>query len=137
MASVGFMVGSALVNAFAFTDGNFLFSLANKNGSIKEIKRHNKAMEELSHKRDEWNKQQREIIEREQKSVRDFEGVSYVAELYHSVTDKTVKSKPKLEVEDPQLSNYYQLSDEQKKYECLFIVLGMGACFYASSKIRI
>jgi len=95
------------------------------------------AMEELSHKRDEWNKQQREIIEREQKSVRDFEDVSYAAELYHTVTDKTVKSKPKLDAEEPQLSNYYQPSDEQKKYEYLFIVLGMGACFYASSKIRI
>jgi len=44
------MVGSALVNAFAFTGGNFLFSLTNKNAFIEEIKRHNKAMEELSQK---------------------------------------------------------------------------------------
>jgi len=48
MASIGFMVGSALVNG-----GNFIFSLANRNGSMEEIKRHNKAMEELSKKREE------------------------------------------------------------------------------------
>jgi len=47
MASIGFMVGSALVNALAFTGGNFIFSLADKHGSMDEIKRHNKAMEEL------------------------------------------------------------------------------------------
>jgi len=38
MASIGFMVGSALVNVVAFTGGNFLFSLANRNGSMEEIK---------------------------------------------------------------------------------------------------
>jgi len=42
---------------------------------MEEIKRHNKAMGELSKKRDGWTKQQHEIIEREQKSVRDFEDV--------------------------------------------------------------
>jgi len=56
MASVSFMFGSALVNALAFTGGNFLFSLGNKHGSLDEAKRHNKAMEELRKKRDEWTK---------------------------------------------------------------------------------
>jgi len=41
MANIGFMVGSALVNALAFTGGNFVFSLANKHGSMEEINRHN------------------------------------------------------------------------------------------------
>jgi len=72
MASIGFMVGSALVNAIGFTGGNFLFSLANKTGSSEEIKIHNKIMEELTKKREEWNQQQQEIIKRERKSVRDF-----------------------------------------------------------------
>jgi len=39
MANIGFMVGSALVNALAFTGGNVLFSLANKHGSMDEITR--------------------------------------------------------------------------------------------------
>jgi len=53
MASVGFMVGSALVNALVFTGRNLLFYLGNKHESMDEVKRHNKAMEELSKKRDE------------------------------------------------------------------------------------
>jgi len=39
MASIGFMVRSALDNALAFTGGNFLFSLANKHGSMDEVKK--------------------------------------------------------------------------------------------------
>jgi len=72
MASIGFMVGSVFVNALAFTGVNFIFSLANKHGSMDKVKRHNKTMEELSKKRDEWTKQQRELLKREQKSVADF-----------------------------------------------------------------
>jgi len=76
MANIWFMVGSALVTALAFTGGNSIFSLANKHGSMDEIKRHNKAMEDLSKKRDEWTKQQRELLKREQKSVGYFKDIS-------------------------------------------------------------
>jgi len=94
-------------------------------------------MEELSQKRDEWNKQQREIVKREQKSVRDFDDVSYASELYQTVT-KTDKEEDKLDAaSEPTLSDYYHPSEEQRKYEYLFIVLGMGVCFYASSQLCI
>jgi len=139
MESIRLMVGSALVNAVAFTGENFLFSLANKNGSMEEIKRHNKAMEELGQKRDEWTKQQHELVKREQKSVRDFEDVSYASELYNRVTTPKAKTESneasKHLVKEPSLSEYYHPSEEQRKYEYLFIVLGMGACFYASYKL--
>jgi len=75
MASIAFMVGSALVNAL-------------KHGSMDEVKRHNKAMEELSKKKDEWTKQQLELLKREQKSVGDFQDVRYAAELYHTMTEE-------------------------------------------------
>jgi len=88
MANIGFMVGLALVNALAFTGGNFIFSLANKHRFMDEVKRHNKAMEELSKKRNEWTKQKRELLKREQKSVGDFKNVSYAAELYHTMTEE-------------------------------------------------
>jgi len=142
MASIGFMVGSALVNALAFTGGNFIFSLANKHGSMDKVKRHNKAMEELSKKRDEWTKQQRELLKREQKSVGDFKDISYAAELYHTMTEEQeqqVEQGQKVQrvgvvgEPEPQLSDYYQPSEEQRIYEYLFIVLGMGASFNASS----
>jgi len=141
------MVGGALVNALSFTGGNYLFSLANNNGSMEKIKRHIKVMEELSHKRDEWNKQQREVAKRKQKSVRDCEDVGYASELYNRVTrpargtETTPKTKTESNeaskhlVKEPSLSDYYHPSEDQRKYEYIFIVLGMGVCFYASYKL--
>jgi len=108
---------------------------------MEKAKRHNKATEKLSQKRDEWTKQQHEIMKREQKSVRDFEDVSYTSDLYNRVTTPKTKTESneasKHLVKEPTLSDYYHPSEEQRKYEYLFIVLGMGACFYASSQLRI
>jgi len=107
-------------------------------------------MEELSKKRDEWTKQQREFLMREQKSVGDFRDVSYAAELYHIMIEEQEQQVEQGQKEqrqqqiaaieqvgvvgesEPQLSDYYQSCEEQRTYEYLFIVLGMGACFYAS-----
>jgi len=120
---IGFMVGSALGNALAFTGGNFIFSLANKHGFMDKIKRHNKAMEQLSKKRDEWTKQQRELLKREQMSVGDFKDVRYATELYHTITEEQGQKAQRVErvgvlgEPDPQLSDYYQPSEEQRKYE--------------------
>jgi len=108
---------------------------------MDEVKRHNNALEELSKKRDEWTKQQCELLKREQKSGGDFKDVSYAAELYHTTTEEQEQQVEQAEqvkhVEvgepEPQLLDYYQPSEEQRKYEYLFIVLAMGACFYVSS----
>jgi len=37
---------------------------------------------------------------------------------------------------EQQLSNYYQPSEGQRKYEYLFIVLGMGLSFYLFSQFH-
>jgi len=58
-----------------------------------------------------------------------FEDVSYVSELYHSVTDKTIRTKQPEPTSAPTISDYYQPSEEQNKYEYLFIVLGYGCLF--------
>jgi len=97
MASIGFMVGTALVNALAFTGENFIFSLANQYGSMDKVKRHNKTMDELNKKRDEWTKQQRELSKTDQKSVGDFKDVSYAAELYHTMTEEQEQQGQKVQ----------------------------------------
>ena len=40
MASIGFLIGGALVNALAFTGSNYLFSSLSKESIDKERKRH-------------------------------------------------------------------------------------------------
>ena len=47
MASIGFLMGGALVNALAFSGNNFLFSSLSKESIDKEQKIHDKAIEDL------------------------------------------------------------------------------------------
>ena len=54
MASVGFLIGRALINALAFSGSNFLFSSLSKESIDKERKRHNKAIEDLQTAQIEW-----------------------------------------------------------------------------------
>ena len=56
MASIGFLTGGALINALAFSGGNFLFSSPSKESIDKERKRHDKAIEDLQGAQIEWTK---------------------------------------------------------------------------------
>ena len=48
MASIGFLIGRALVNALVFTGSNYLFSNLSKESIDKERKRHDKAIEDYN-----------------------------------------------------------------------------------------
>ena len=56
MASIGFLIGGALVNALAFTGSNYLFGSLSKESIDKERKRHDKAIEDLQRAQIEWAK---------------------------------------------------------------------------------
>ena len=56
MASIGFLIGGALVNALAFTGSNYLFSSLSTESIDKEQKRHDKAIEDLQRAQIEWAK---------------------------------------------------------------------------------
>ena len=60
MASIGFLIGGALVNALAFTGSNYLFSCLSKESIDKERKRHYKAIEDLQRAQIEWAKKGQE-----------------------------------------------------------------------------
>ena len=47
MASIGFLIGGAIINALAFSGSNFLFSSLSKESIDREPKRHDKAIEDL------------------------------------------------------------------------------------------
>ena len=55
MASLLFTDGDAVVNAFAFSGTNFIFSRLTDHGA-EERKRHDLAEEKLQRARDEWNR---------------------------------------------------------------------------------
>ena len=61
MASIGFLIGGALVNALAFTGSNYLFSSLSKESIDKERKRHDKAIEDLQRAQIEWAKKDNNV----------------------------------------------------------------------------
>ena len=56
MASIGFLIGGALINALAFSGSNFLFSSLSKESIDKERKRHDKEIENLQQAQTQWAK---------------------------------------------------------------------------------
>ena len=62
MASIGSLIGGALINALVFSGSNFLFSSLSKESIGKEQKRHNKAIEDLQRAQMEWTKKRQERL---------------------------------------------------------------------------
>ena len=60
MASIGFLIEGALINALAFSGSNFLFSSLSKESNDKEQKRHDKAIKDLQRAQIEWAKKRQE-----------------------------------------------------------------------------
>ena len=56
MASIGFLIGGALINALAFSGSNFLFISLSKESIDKERKRHDKAIEDMQRAQIQWAK---------------------------------------------------------------------------------
>ena len=61
MASIGFILGGALINALAFGGSNFLFSSLSKESINKERKGHDKAIKDLKRAQIKWAKKTRMI----------------------------------------------------------------------------
>ncbi|WP_375669909.1 hypothetical protein [Bartonella sp. CL29QHWL] len=140
MAGIGMLFGSAVINAVAFTGSGYLFKSLDKNGYEAEIKRHNRAQEELQKASTEWEEHRKSTIDfvnlelkRERDASIDFKNTDAALSLYNYLhpNKKIVLNKR------PELSDYYQPSDEMKKYEYLWIILGMsslGLIIYYFSK---
>ena len=63
MASFGFLIGGAIINALAFSGSNFLFSTLSKNSIDKERKRHDKAIEDMQQAQIKWVKKRQERLD--------------------------------------------------------------------------
>ena len=70
MASLSFTVGGAVVNAFAFSGTNFIFSRLTDHGA-EERKRHDLAEEKLQRARDEWNRDRMKRLDLINKRLRE------------------------------------------------------------------
>ena len=127
-ASIAMMIGGAIVNAFAFTGGNFLFSTLGRNDESAKIEqaRHNKAMERHSAAMSAWSKKRTQRLDwineqfrREKHAVETFQDVDRAMREYHEVFGTQLEDSPR-----PQLSDFYTPSETQKDYEIGFIIAG-------------
>ena len=113
------LVAGGIFNAVAFAGAGFLFSKLNHRGYEDEIKRHNKAIEKLTKAKEAWY--EREVARKDR-----------MAQLRLELSDankdfeETNRALKKLEQasrvnREPTIHNFYEPSDEMKKYQDLTI----------------
>ena len=127
---------SAAINVLAFTGTNYIFSKFSGHGEA-ERKRHDLAIEELQNDSDKWNQERLKRLEftnkklRDKKEARDYIGnlESVMLEYYRVFGVKLNPLPP-----EPQLSDYYNASDQQKSGELLFVIAGTAISSYIIMK---
>ena len=106
MASIGFLIRGALVNALAFTGSNYLFSSVSKESIDKERKRHDKAIEDLQRAQMEWVRKRHYInnqIMKQRKAEKRFVDLNSAMQQYFIVTGRHLEPLPP----KPALSDFY------------------------------
>ena len=142
MASIGFLIGGALVNALAFTGSNYLFSSLSKESIPidKERKRHDKAIEDLQRAQIECAKKRQERLDyindqimKQRKAEKRFADLNSAMQQYFIVTGWQLEPLPP----KPVLSDFYVPSEDHHNRELVFITLsmvGIGAFLWYSDK---
>jgi len=131
------MFGGAIINATAFTGGNYLarcLSGDTSKAALAEKTQHNKALEayqatmaKYTHDRTmllDWIETNREIKEQ---AEQDFTNTDYAFKLYNQAhPDKQITIK------EPRFADFYQPSEQQKQVKLLFLGSSAFALGYAA-----
>ena len=128
MASIGFLIWGALINALAFTGSYYLFSSLSKESINKERKRHDKAIEGLQRAQTEWDKKRQEQLDyinseiaKEHKAKKRFMDLNSAMQQYFIVTGRQLEPLPP----KPVLSDFYMPSEDHHNHELAFITLSI------------
>ena len=132
------LLGGAAVNALAFSGSNYLFSMLRSSGIDEERKRHDQAVEQLQAAHEQWSKQRtkrldwiNEELRRQGHAVQTFHNVDMAIREYARVTGHNLDSLGS----EPQITDFYTPSGDQKKREIAFVVLGMTATGLVAYKL--
>ena len=147
MASIGFLIGGALVNALAFTGSNYLFSSLSKESIDKERKRHDKAIEDMQQAQIEWAKKRQERLDyindqiiKERKAEKRFTDLNSAMQQYYIVTGRQLEPLPP----KPVLSDFYRYMYLKTYAKFTFCIKSQGHvsdenflyyCMHQASKI--
>jgi hypothetical protein len=142
MASVAVLVGGAIVNALAFSGSNYLFSMLSSSGVDEERKRHDLAVEQLQAAQTEWSRKRTERLDwineelrRQNHAVQTFRDVDAAIREYSQVFGEAKSKTFDPLGPEPQLSDFYTPSNDQKDREIVFVILGMAATGLVAYKL--
>ena len=138
MASLGFLIGGAIINVLAFSGSNFLFSILSKESIAKEGKRHDKAIEDMQGAQIERAKKGQERLDyvnneimKEHKAEKRFKDLNSAMQQYFLVTDRQLEPLPP----EPVLPDFYVPSEDH--HNLTFItssMIGIGAFLWYYDK---
>ena len=136
MASIAIMAGGAILNAAAFTGGNYLAKYIAGDGgkaALAEKTRHDKALEAYNTSMEKYTEERTQLLDwietnREIKAQADqnFTNTDYAFKLYNQVHLDYKLTQPK----EAKFSDMYQPSELQKQGELLFVGGGTLALGY-------
>ena len=138
MASIAIMIGGAVLNAAAFTGGNYLAkyisgdsgqaALAEKTRHDKAVEAYQAAMEKYTRKRTQlldWIETNREI---KAQANQNFTNTDYTFKLYNQAHPDYKLTQPT----KPKFSDVYQPIELQKQGDLLFVGWGALALGYVA-----
>ena len=138
MASIAIMIGGAALNAAAFIGGNYLARyLTGGDKASEEKERHDRALEAYQAAHEKYMRDRNKLLDwiatnakMKEQAEQDFRDTDYAFELYN----KAHLDRPMIPPKEPQFSDFYQPSEEQKQGELLFVGAGAialeAAAFY-------
>ena len=135
MASIALMIGGAIINATTFVGGSYLAKyLSGSSDSDEEKKRHDLAVEKYQKECEEYEENRAKLndwimtndrIKDEAKE--NFKNTDYALKLYNKI------HQDDLSLREPQFSDFYQPSAQQKQGEIIYVGASALAIGFAAS----
>ena len=135
MASIALMIGGAIINATTFVGGSYLAKyLSGSSDSDEEKKRHDLAVEKYQKEYEEYEENRAKLndwimtndrIKDEAKE--NFKNTDYALKLYNKI------HQDDLSLREPQFSDFYQPSAQQKQEEIIYVGASALAIGFAAS----
>ena len=135
MASISLMIGGAIINATTFVGGSYLAKyLSGSSDSDEEKKRHDLAVEKYQKEYEEYEENRAKLndwimtndrIKDEAKE--NFKNTDYALKLYNKI------HQDDLNLREPQFSDFYQPSAQQKQGEIIYVGASALAIGFAAS----
>ena len=129
------LIGGSILNATTFVGGSYLAKYLSGQNQDNERIRHDKAIEKYQNDYASYQEKRQRLMDwyNQQQDVR------HEASQNLSNTDEALKlysrSHPDLDLKEPQLSDYYRPSSNQKMGEMAYVGGGMLAMGYMASKL--